>query len=42
VTATYPIAVVNDTQETDLAKRFVDYVLGPGQQTLADHGFLPV
>jgi molybdate transport system substrate-binding protein len=42
VTATYPIAVVGDTQETDLAKRFVDYVLGPGQQTLADHGFLPV
>jgi molybdate transport system substrate-binding protein len=41
VIATYPIAVVNDTQETDLAKRFVDYVLGPGQQTLADYGFLP-
>jgi molybdate transport system substrate-binding protein len=41
VIATYPIAVVNDTKETDLAKRFVDYVLGPGQQTLADYGFLP-
>lgn len=41
VIATYPIAVVNDTQETDLAKRFVDYVLGPGQQTLAEYGFLP-
>jgi len=41
VIATYPIAVVNDTQETDLAKSFVDYVLGPGQQTLAEFGFLP-
>jgi len=41
VIATYPIAVVNDTQETDLAKSFIDYVLGPGQQTLAAFGFLP-
>ena len=41
VIATYPIAVVNDTQETDLASSFVDYVLGPGQQTLATFGFLP-
>jgi len=41
VIATYPIAVVNDTQETDLAASFVDYVLGPGQQTLAEYGFLP-
>jgi molybdate transport system substrate-binding protein len=41
VIATYPIAVVNDTQEAGLAKRFVDYVLGPGQQTLAHYGFLP-
>jgi molybdate transport system substrate-binding protein len=41
VIATYPIAVVNDTRETDLAKSFVDYVLGPGQQTLAEFGFLP-
>lgn len=41
VIATYPIAVVNDSQETHLAKRFVDYVLGPGQQTLAGYGFLP-
>jgi molybdate transport system substrate-binding protein len=41
VIATYPIAIVNDTQETDLAKSFVDYVLGPGQQTLAEYGFLP-
>ncbi len=41
VIATYPIAVVNDTQETDVAKSFVDYVLGPGQRTLAEYGFLP-
>jgi molybdate transport system substrate-binding protein len=41
VIATYPIAVVSGSQEADLAQRFVDYVLGEGQQTLADHGFLP-
>ena len=41
VIATYPIAVVDDTQEADLASSFVDYVLGPGQQTLAEYGFLP-
>ncbi len=41
VTATYPIAVVNGTQEADLAKGFVDFVLGDGQQTLAENGFLP-
>jgi molybdate transport system substrate-binding protein len=41
VIATYPIAVVNGSQEVDLAQRFVDFVLGDGQQTLADHGFLP-
>ena len=41
VIATYPIAVVNGSQEADLARRFVDYVLGDGQQTLAEHGFLP-
>jgi molybdate transport system substrate-binding protein len=40
VIATYPIAVVTGSQEADLAQRFVDYVLGGGQQTLADHGFL--
>ena len=39
--ATYPIAVVNDSKEAGLATRFIDYVLGPGQRTLADHGFLP-
>ena len=41
VIATYPIAIVTGSQEADLAQRFVDYVLGGGQQTLADHGFLP-
>jgi molybdate transport system substrate-binding protein len=41
VIATYPIAVVTGTEEADLAQGFVDYVLGDGQQVLADHGFLP-
>lgn len=41
VIATYPIAVVTGTEEADLAQRFVDYVLADGQQTLAEHGFLP-
>ncbi len=41
VIATYPIAVVTGSQEADLAQGFVDYVLGDGQQTLADYGFLP-
>ena len=40
VIATYPIAVVSGSEEADLAQRFVDYVLGEGQQTLADYGFL--
>jgi molybdate transport system substrate-binding protein len=40
VIATYPIAVVNGTQEVDLAREFVDFVLGPGQAILAGHGFL--
>jgi molybdate transport system substrate-binding protein len=41
VVATYPIAVVNGSQEADLAQSFVEYVLGDGQQTLAEYGFLP-
>ena len=40
VIATYPIAVVTGTEEADLAQGFVDYVLGDGQQTLAEYGFL--
>ena len=41
VIATYPIAVVSGTEDADLAQRFVDHVLGPGQRTLAEYGFLP-
>ncbi|HEX5626694.1 MAG TPA: molybdate ABC transporter substrate-binding protein [Actinomycetota bacterium] len=41
VIATYPIAAVNGTQEVDLAKGFIDFVLGDGQRTLAEYGFLP-
>jgi len=41
VIATYPIAVVSGSEEADLALRFVDYVLGGGQRTLAEYGFLP-
>jgi len=41
VIATYPIAVVAGSKEADLAQRFVDYVLGEGQQTLATYAFLP-
>jgi len=41
IIATYPIAVVNGSQEADLAQGFVEYVLGDGQQTLAEYGFLP-
>jgi molybdate transport system substrate-binding protein len=41
VIARYPIAVVTGSEEADLAQRFVDDVLGRGQQTLAEHGFLP-
>ena len=41
VIATYPIAVVKGSQEADLAQQFVDYVLGDGQQTLDEYGFLP-
>ncbi|HJY32168.1 MAG TPA: molybdate ABC transporter substrate-binding protein [Actinomycetota bacterium] len=41
VIATYPIAVVNGSEEANLAKGFVDFVLGDGQRTLAEYGFLP-
>jgi molybdate transport system substrate-binding protein len=40
VIATYPIAVVNGTEEADLARAFVDFVLGPGRRILAAYGFL--
>jgi molybdate transport system substrate-binding protein len=42
IIATYPIAVVAGSKETDLAQRFVDYVLGPGEDVLHRYGFLPV
>ena len=41
VIATYPIAAVNGTEEVDLAKGFIDFVLGDGQRTLAEYGFHP-
>jgi molybdate transport system substrate-binding protein len=42
VIATYPIAVVADSGRPDVAREFVEFVLGPGQGVLADHGFLSV
>ncbi len=42
VIATYPIAVVTGTTQSDLATSFVTYVTGPpGQGTLASFGFGP-
>ena len=42
VIATYPIAVVDGSNSTDLARAFVRYVSGPdGQATLRAFGFLP-
>lgn len=41
--ATYPIAVVSDTLQPDLARAFMDYVLSAdGQAMLAGYGFIPV
>lgn len=41
--ATYPIAATKNAKNPDLAKKFVDYVLGPeGQQVLAKYGFIPI
>jgi molybdate transport system substrate-binding protein len=40
VIATYPIAVVADSGRPDLAREFVEFVRGAGQDVLADHGFL--
>ena len=40
VVARYPIAVVKDSKNAELAHRFVDYVLSPaGQNVLAEFGF---
>lgn len=42
VIATYPIAVVIGSSDTEAAQAFVDYVTGSqGQATLAEFGFLP-
>ncbi len=41
--ATYPIAVVEDTAQPELAQAFIDYVLSSdGQATLEAYGFIPV
>ena len=41
--ATYPIAATKNAKNPDLAKKFVDYVLGPaGQQVLEKYGFIPI
>lgn len=40
--ATYPIAAIKNAKNPELAKKFVDYVLGPeGQQVLVKYGFIP-
>ena len=39
VVADYPVAVLKDSQNVPLAKAFVSYLLGAGQQTLARYGF---
>jgi molybdate transport system substrate-binding protein len=42
VIATYPIAVVADSERPALAEAFVDFVLGQGEDVLHRYGFLPV
>jgi molybdate transport system substrate-binding protein len=37
--AEYPVAILKDSQNAPLAKAFVSYLLGTGQQTLARYGF---
>jgi molybdate transport system substrate-binding protein len=40
--ASYPIAATKNAKNPDLAKKFVDYVLGPdGQQVLVKYGCIP-
>ena len=42
VVAVYPMAVLRQSGQPDLARAFLDYVLSPaGQQVLARYGFLP-
>lgn len=40
VIATYSIAVVSGSDEAELARRFVDFVLADGQERLREYGFL--
>lgn len=43
VTAEYPIAVVRDASEVDVARAFINFVLSEeGQRVLEAYGFLPV
>ena len=40
--ASYPIATIKGSQNADMAKKFVDYVLSPqAQQILVQYGFIP-
>ncbi len=39
VVADYPVAILKDSQNASLAKAFVSYLLGAGQQTLARYAF---
>jgi molybdate transport system substrate-binding protein len=42
VIAVYPIGPISGSPQTDLAVRYIDYVLSTeGQQILADYGFIP-
>jgi molybdate transport system substrate-binding protein len=43
VIAVYPIAVIKDSKNLDMAQAFVDYVLSAdGQATMVKYGFIPV
>jgi molybdate transport system substrate-binding protein len=40
VLATYPIGLINNSQESDLAQAFIDYILSDeGQSILGEWGF---
>ena len=39
VVADYPVAVLMDSQNPDLAKAFISYLLGDGERTLTRYGF---
>jgi molybdate transport system substrate-binding protein len=43
VTADYPIAIVTESEQPDLAQQFIDFVVSPeGQAILVEHSFLPI